>query len=68
MKFGPVVSAERGSSHGDEGGECSGGSFRQVANSLKAVGEIQSVDVVTRPYVLIAVTQAPDLNTMGRLV
>ena len=48
--------------------ECSVGSVRQVANSLKAVGEIQSVDVVTGPYDLIAVIEAPDLNTVGRLV
>ena len=44
------------------------GKTRDVANSLKEVGGMQSVDVVTGPYDVIAVIDAPDINTMGTLV
>ena len=44
------------------------GKTRDVANSLKEVGGMQSVDVVTGPYDIIAVIDAPDINTMGTLV
>ncbi len=44
------------------------GKTRDVANSLKAVGAMQSVDVVTGPYDVIAVVDAADINTMGTLV
>jgi DNA-binding Lrp family transcriptional regulator len=44
------------------------GKTREVADSLKAVGGMQSVDVVTGPYDVIAVIDAPDINTMGALV
>ena len=44
------------------------GKTREVAGHLKAVGEMQSVDVVTGPYDVIAVIDAPDINTMGTLV
>lgn len=44
------------------------GKTRDVANSLKAVGVMQSVDVVTGPYDVIAVVDAADINTMGTLV
>ena len=44
------------------------GKTREVADTLRAVGGIQSVDVVTGPYDVIAVIDAPDINTMGSLV
>ena len=44
------------------------GKTRDVADSLKAVGGMQSVDVVTGPYDVIAVIDAPDINTMGAMV
>ena len=44
------------------------GSTREVANALKNVSAIQSVDVVTGPYDVIVVIDAPDMNALGRLV
>ena len=44
------------------------GRTREVADSLRDVGGIQSVDVVTGPYDVIAVVDAQDINTMGTLV
>ena len=44
------------------------GTTRDVATTLKGVAGIQSVDVVTGPYDVIAVIDAPDINTMGSLV
>ena len=44
------------------------GKTREVAKSLRDVGGIQSVDVVTGPYDVIAVIDAPDINTMGSMV
>ena len=44
------------------------GRTRQVANTLKNVRGIQSADVVTGPYDVIAVIDAPDLSTVGRVV
>ena len=44
------------------------GKTRDVANTLKDLGGMQSVDVVTGPYDVIAVIDAPDINTMGNLV
>jgi DNA-binding Lrp family transcriptional regulator len=44
------------------------GKTREVARSLRTVGEMHSVDVVTGPYDVIAVIDAPDINTMGSLV
>ena len=44
------------------------GKTREVADALKSVGGMQSVDVVTGSYDVIAVIDAPDLNTIGRLV
>ena len=44
------------------------GKTREVASALKEVKEMQSVDVVTGPYDVIAVVDAPDINTMGDLV
>ena len=44
------------------------GKTREVADSLKVVGGMQSVDVVTGPFDVIAVIDAPDINTMGGIV
>ena len=44
------------------------GKTREVANTLMDLGNMQSVDVVTGPYDVIAVIDAPDINTMGSLV
>ena len=44
------------------------GKTREVASTLKSVEGMQSVDVVTGPYDVIAVIDAPDINTMGTLV
>lgn len=48
--------------------ETSVGKTREVANALKYVGEINSVDMVTGPYDVIAVIEATDINAMGNLV
>ncbi len=48
--------------------ETSVGKTREVANALKDVGEINSVDMVTGPYDVIAVIEATDINAMGNLV
>ena len=44
------------------------GKTREVASTLKSVEGMQSVEVVTGPYDVIAVIDAPDINTMGTLV
>ena len=44
------------------------GKTREVANVLGSLGGMNSVDVVTGPYDIIAVIDAPDINTMGGLV
>ena len=44
------------------------GKTREVAGTLREVEGIQSVDVVTGPYDIIAVVSVPDINTMGGLV
>ena len=44
------------------------GHTRDVANSLRNVGGINSVDNITGPYDVIAVIDAPDINSMGNLV
>ena len=44
------------------------GKTREVANTLGELGGMQSVDVVTGPYDIIAIIDAPDINTMGGLV
>ena len=44
------------------------GKTREVANTLRDLGGMQSVDVVTGPYDVIAVIDTPDINTMGSLV
>ena len=44
------------------------GRTREVSDTLKTVGGMQSVDVVTGPYDIIAVIDTADINTMGSLV
>lgn len=44
------------------------GKAREVAGTLKAVAEMESVDVVMGPYDVIAVVAATDINTMGSMV
>jgi len=39
-----------------------------VADSLKGVGGIQSADLVTGPYDVIAVLEATDMGAIGSLV
>ena len=44
------------------------GKTREVADTLKSVGGMQSVNVVTGPYDVIAVIDTTDINAMGSLV
>ncbi len=44
------------------------GKAREVAGTLNNVSEMESVDVVMGPYDVIAVINAPDINTMGGMV
>lgn len=44
------------------------GKTREVADMLNTVGGMQSVNVVTGPYDVIAVIDTPDINVMGSLV
>ena len=44
------------------------GKAREVAGTLNAVAEMESVDVVMGPYDVIAVVAATDINTMGAMV
>ena len=44
------------------------GTSRDVANSLRSLPGVETVDGVTGPYDIIAVVQAPDLNAVGDLV
>ena len=48
--------------------ETSVGKSRGVADTLRALQGVQSVDAVTGPYDIIAVVAAPDLNAVGDLV
>ena len=48
--------------------ETSVGKSRDVADSLRSLNGIESVDAVTGPYDIIAVVAAPDLNSVGDLV
>lgn len=48
--------------------ETSVGKTRDVAGVLRGVEGIQSVDVVTGPYDIIATVDAPDVNSMGTLI
>ncbi len=44
------------------------GKSRDVIAALRGIESITSVDVVTGPYDIIAVLEAPDLNSIGSLV
>ncbi|MDO8750442.1 MAG: Lrp/AsnC ligand binding domain-containing protein [Dehalococcoidia bacterium] len=44
------------------------GKSRDVISALRGLDGIISVDVVTGPYDIIAVLEAPDLNSIGSLV
>ena len=44
------------------------GKSRDVITALQGVDGVKSVDVVTGPYDIIAVLEAPDLNSIGSLV
>ncbi len=44
------------------------GKSRTVAESLRSLPEVETVDAVTGPYDIIAVVAAPDLNAVGNLV
>ena len=44
------------------------GRTREVAGTLRGVEGILSVDVVTGPYDIIAMTDSPDVNAMGSLI
>ncbi len=48
--------------------ETSVGKTRDVAGVLRGVEGIQSVDVVTGPYDIIATIDAPDVDHMGALI
>jgi len=48
--------------------ETSVGKTKEVANTLRNVSGITSVDVVTGPYDIIAVMEAPDIASIGDLV
>ena len=48
--------------------ETSVGKSRAVADILRSLEEIDTVDAVTGPYDIIAVVMAPDLNAVGQLV
>ena len=44
------------------------GRIKDVADTLKGIEGIQSADMITGPYDVVAVIDAPDMATMGRLV
>ena len=44
------------------------GKNREVANALKQVGGVKSVDSVTGPYDIIAIVEGETLNDIGELV
>ena len=44
------------------------GKSRDVADVLRSLPGVETVDAVTGPYDIIAVVAAPDLNTVGDLV
>ena len=48
--------------------ETSVGKSREVAEKLKSLDGVLSVDAVTGPFDIIAVVDAPDLNAVGNLV
>ncbi|MDP6402609.1 MAG: Lrp/AsnC ligand binding domain-containing protein [SAR202 cluster bacterium] len=44
------------------------GKSRDVTETLRSLGRIQTVDAVTGPYDIIAVVAAEDLNAVGDMV
>ena len=44
------------------------GMTREVAGALRVTDGVQSVDVVTGPYDIVAVVNSPDIGAMGSLV
>ncbi|MDA1096788.1 MAG: Lrp/AsnC ligand binding domain-containing protein [Chloroflexi bacterium] len=48
--------------------ETSVGKTQDVVAALRLVPQIQAVDAVTGPYDVIAIVDAPDLNTVGNVV
>ncbi|MBM3940115.1 MAG: Lrp/AsnC family transcriptional regulator [SAR202 cluster bacterium] len=44
------------------------GKTKDVVNALHQVKGVASVDVVTGPYDIIAVLEAPDLSSVGEMV
>ncbi len=44
------------------------GKSKGVVDSLRAIPGMQSVDPVTGPYDIIAIIEAPDLNSVGSVV
>ena len=44
------------------------GKSRDVANELRSLMGVKTVDSVTGPYDIIAIVVAPDLNAVGDLV
>jgi len=44
------------------------GKTRDVATTLRNLDNIESVDVVTGPYDIIAVISAPDMSVVGNVV
>lgn len=44
------------------------GTTREVAATLRQLGEIESVDVVTGPYDIVAVISGEDMTVLGNLV
>ncbi|MBM3942799.1 MAG: Lrp/AsnC family transcriptional regulator [SAR202 cluster bacterium] len=48
--------------------ETSVGRTRDVANTLRSLEGIESVDVVTGPYDIIAVISGPDMSVVGNLI
>ena len=48
--------------------ETASGAIRDVANMLREIEELKSVDVVTGPYDIIAVVNTPDVATLGDLL
>ena len=48
--------------------ETSVGRTKEVANSLRNVDGINSVDNITGPYDIVAFIEAEDINSMGNMV
>ena len=49
-------------------GETAVGKTRDVANTLRELNGIETVDVVTGPYDIIAVISGDDMSVVGNLV